>query len=383
MKQAARRLIVLLISFYAYLFVGGLTFSFCESEHEKKTRRLFFDELDYFLENNTCVERKQLHAFIQKLIEAENNGAIFMSNDLFVNNSRWRLPRSLYFSATTITTIGYGYITPKTNEGQVICVAYAFFGIPLTGWLLSVIGDLFEGKVKDFVLRLNSCLIRFISAPRLRNNLIIFITCALVSSVILILPSLLIYLLEDDWSFIQAIYFSFITLSTIGFGDLEIAEGSRSEGSSSKTAEHTFYAIVIILYLLLGLGVLAAIFKATTRRYQRNKLSKSVRSRLWGAVKRVLVLMELRRASIASCSGNSSFSIPADLASRRGTILAIPDLYTISENEETSFNTTGSGFENILDTELEDLLKTILQQLARTDDNHRKEFYDMINRASR
>ncbi|XP_033125876.1 potassium channel subfamily K member 16-like [Anneissia japonica] len=384
MKRPARRLIVLLISFYAYLFVGGLTFSYCESGHENKKRDSFLLDLESFIEENTCVTSKELESLVELIIEADNNGAIFIADGDFVNDSHWRIPRALFFSATTITTIGYGYITPKTKKGQMLCIAYAFFGIPLTGWLLSVIGDMFEGKVKDFVLRLNSCLLRFISGQRLRNNLILIITCTLVSIVILILPSVLIILtIERDWSFIQAVYFSFITLSTIGFGDLEVASRIRSDGSVSKTVLHIFYAIVAILYLLLGLGVLAAIFKATTRRYQKNKLSKSVRTRLWGAVKRVLVLMELRRASIASVGGNSSFSLPGDLASRRGTLLAVPDLYTISENEETSINTSGSGFECIFDTELEDLLKTILQQLARTDDNHRKEFYDMINRASR
>jgi hypothetical protein len=47
-------------------------------------------------------------------------------------NSRWNFYSSLLFTITIITTIGYGYIAPRTWEGQLVCICYATIGIPLT-----------------------------------------------------------------------------------------------------------------------------------------------------------------------------------------------------------------------------------------------------------
>jgi hypothetical protein len=49
-----------------------------------------------------------------------------------VENSRWNFYSALLFTITIITTIGYGYIAPKTWEGQLVCICYATIGIPLT-----------------------------------------------------------------------------------------------------------------------------------------------------------------------------------------------------------------------------------------------------------
>ena len=45
--------------------------------------------------------------------------------------NRWDFGRSLVFSITTITTIGYGTWKPTRPASQIFCVIYASFGIPL------------------------------------------------------------------------------------------------------------------------------------------------------------------------------------------------------------------------------------------------------------
>lgn len=45
---------------------------------------------------------------------------------------------SLYATAITALTIGYGDITPKTAAGRVISVAIGFFGVLFTGLMVAV-----------------------------------------------------------------------------------------------------------------------------------------------------------------------------------------------------------------------------------------------------
>ncbi|KAM3717053.1 TWiK family of potassium channels protein [Dirofilaria immitis] len=52
---------------------------------------------------------------------------------------KWSFGSSVFFSWTAITTIGYGHIVPRTNEGRIACLMYALLGIPL---MLVTIADM-------------------------------------------------------------------------------------------------------------------------------------------------------------------------------------------------------------------------------------------------
>ncbi len=38
-------------------------------------------------------------------------------------------------------------------------------------------------------------------------------------AIFILLPSVAFYLIEDGWTYLDSVYFAFITLATIGFGD--------------------------------------------------------------------------------------------------------------------------------------------------------------------
>jgi hypothetical protein len=57
----------------------------------------------------------------------------------------------------------------------------------------------------------------------------------------------------ENWNFFDGAYYSFITLSTIGFGDI-VPGQSLDEGSQEKL-------VVCALYLLFGMALIAMCFK--------------------------------------------------------------------------------------------------------------------------
>lgn len=80
----------------------------------------------------------------------------------------------------------------------------------------------------------------------------------------LLLLGTIIYHYAEGWSWIDALYFSVISLTTVGYGDL-----------SPST---TFTKLFTIFYVLNGVGVLVGFLDAIVGA-RRERLSKSLQSR--------------------------------------------------------------------------------------------------------
>jgi voltage-gated potassium channel len=52
----------------------------------------------------------------------------------------WSLVDALYFSATTLTTVGLGDLAPTTTTGKLFTVVYIFSGLGLIAGFITTIG---------------------------------------------------------------------------------------------------------------------------------------------------------------------------------------------------------------------------------------------------
>ncbi len=60
----------------------------------------------------------------------------------------WSMLKSFYFSVVTITTLGYGEITPKSNVGMILTSSEAFMGIVIIGWFLNSLWQSVAGRIE-------------------------------------------------------------------------------------------------------------------------------------------------------------------------------------------------------------------------------------------
>ena len=65
----------------------------------------------------------------------------------------WTFTGALLFSVTTITTIGYGNVAPKTLTGRITCIFYSIFGLPITMLCVANIGIWFAQQVSNIKTR--------------------------------------------------------------------------------------------------------------------------------------------------------------------------------------------------------------------------------------
>ncbi|XP_043367548.1 potassium channel subfamily K member 17 isoform X2 [Dermochelys coriacea] len=149
----------------------------------------------------------------QGIIKAYKSGLTLQRNSTSLG--RWDFVGSFFFSVSAITTIGYGNLSPSTVSAQIFCIFFALFGIPLNLILLNRIGQLMLSGVQQCTKRLGEKLHWQEAATILTR------TCALVTGLLLflLLPPFL-FSVTEGWTYEEGFYYSFITLSTIGFGDL-------------------------------------------------------------------------------------------------------------------------------------------------------------------
>uniref|UniRef100_A0A7N6B1K5 2P domain potassium channel Talk-1 n=1 Tax=Anabas testudineus TaxID=64144 RepID=A0A7N6B1K5_ANATE len=234
---------VLALAHFTYLVLGATIFQILEREAESNNRNHFQLEKLNFLANYTCLDRSALEKFVQVILDAWEKGVNPSGNS--TNPTNWDFSSSFFFAGTVVTTIGYGNLSPSTVSGQVFCVFYALCGIPLN---------------LAFLKQLGKCLT--IHLGRLEKGVVSQTVEALAVSLFvitgsvlfLIIPPLLFSLVEG-WTFGEGFYFSFITLSTIGFGDYVVGSDPSKEYISLYRSLAGVWIIFALAWLSLILNM--------------------------------------------------------------------------------------------------------------------------------
>ncbi|XP_036334147.1 uncharacterized protein LOC118744867 [Rhagoletis pomonella] len=272
---------------------GGLMFRYTEGSSEniykcevRKVKRDFIDNLWTVSHNMREDDWKSLARQKLRKFEDELNLLAELGIRRFPGQKSWNFVNCILFCWTVITRIGYGHIAPVTNLGRTLAIVYAIIGIPLFLLILADYGKLFTRALKFlwvYVRRLyyaGTCrnirkhqsvrdAMKFArrsstyfgremdiesrtTAPETPSspfdetfevddefNLPISVASFLLISYILI--GALFYSMWEEWSYFEAFYFVFISMSTIGFGDL--------------VPKHPIFMMCSILYLVFGLAL--------------------------------------------------------------------------------------------------------------------------------
>ncbi|CAD7967332.1 unnamed protein product [Amoebophrya sp. A120] len=155
-----------------------------------------------------------------------------------VDQNNWSFCGTLFFLTSLATTIGYGHSHPVTSGGQMLTIAFGVVGLPIMAFNLLLIAEAwFSVGAKARVVNLQS-----------KNSRLLFLISLLVA--FLLFGASLFHRLEPSWTFLESLYFCFVTLSAVGFGDY--------------TPSSNLSRVVAILYMIFGLGVCASLLATLT-----------------------------------------------------------------------------------------------------------------------
>ncbi|XP_063172943.1 potassium channel subfamily K member 7 [Candoia aspera] len=237
------RLGLLLGAYALFLLLGAAVFAALEGPPERALRAALRGARDALLaEHRPCLSEQQLAGLLARVLSAGGYGALALANGS--GDARWDFASALFFAASALSTTGYGHVVPLSDGGKLFCIFYCLLGIPAT--LL-------------FATCLLHCLLPLLSYrpvqylhtrwgfPRAHVALGHSVVLGLATLTLFILiPAICFWALEDNWTFLESIYFCFISLSTIGLGDF-VPQGS------SHPSVHELYELSLTCYLLIGL----------------------------------------------------------------------------------------------------------------------------------
>ncbi|XP_078590973.1 potassium channel, subfamily K, member 16-like [Branchiostoma floridae x Branchiostoma japonicum] len=195
---------------------------------------------------------QELESIVRRAAQAGKEGMDPVTGQQEHNTTKWDFQASLGFALTVVTTIGYGHIAPASAIGKAVCVLYALFGIPLTAVLVTNVAHHVGDQIRKAALKVHKDHPKW-SPQRIKR--LTGITLLLLGVIFFVLlPTLVIWTVEPGWTFLETLYYVFISLSTIGFGDYVV-------GQQAEVTYWPGYIILIFTWILCGIEYLATIFE--------------------------------------------------------------------------------------------------------------------------
>jgi len=242
------RLLVIILVYLLYLFLGATIFSAIEHPIERDMIKDLEEERSKFLKENSCVQESALDQYISSVTRDSKRGVTLEAKNI----PNWSFGQSFFFSGTVITTIGYGQQTPLSTPGKLFCMFYALIGIPFTLLLLSVSVEKVLIPVNGLLGLMNSRYGHLYSPFHIRLMHLSLVGLS-IFILFLIIPAVILDLMEPLWSWFDSFYYCFISLTTVGLGDFIPGDEPDQEARS-------VYKTGVTLYLVLGLmGVMTMV----------------------------------------------------------------------------------------------------------------------------
>lgn len=232
------RTLSLIIVTFTYLLVGAAIFDYLEGPNNEKALKGLVHVRDSLKAKYGITEND--YKVIEVLMEERKPHK---------SGPQWKFAGSLYFAFVSLALIGYGHSTPATKPGKMFTVAYCTIGIPLAMIMFQSIGERMNKGSSVMIRKMRT----WLGCRQQEATEADLILSSIFFSIVAILCGAVLYSSQEPgWTYFQSLYYCFITLTTIGFGDFVALQQERSLVTSPG------YVVTSFCFLLWGLSAVAS-----------------------------------------------------------------------------------------------------------------------------
>jgi voltage-gated potassium channel Kch len=189
-------------------------------------------------------------------------GNVFIQSAVPSCTRPWSWAEGFYWASATVTTVGYGDYSPSYDGTKIFTIFYAFFGLGIASWAIFDTGIAVVEGGQNMVLKLLGCSTADDpnnDNPKLLKWKICINFCIFTA---VLGTGTLFYMLNEDWTFIDAFYWSFVTSTTVGYGDMVLEQPSSRMFS---TFYFLFSNALLLACISQGVGEAREISHVKTR----------------------------------------------------------------------------------------------------------------------
>ncbi|CAB04926.2 Potassium channel domain-containing protein [Caenorhabditis elegans] len=247
-KQIGFRHFSVVILVLLYTLLGAVMFWTVESRHEKAKTLDHVNNLEHLLDRlaenitesvnniNTTTTEEEMKVYIREAyielmkLEGQYKGSTYYKLEAD-DNWKWTFESAFFFSMNVYTTTGYGSIAPESTLGQVLVCVYGFIFVPVTLVVLRDLGQFFLVHLTKLYAHGIQKFRELNGNKHVDEDEIISLpikACLLLLASYLGACTIFIYFYDElsgpepgtGMDMFLCFYFSFISLSTIGLGDI-------------------------------------------------------------------------------------------------------------------------------------------------------------------
>lgn len=243
------------LAFWAYLALGAKIFMKLEGPHEEASNVAILKTVENVKSKYTGISDEAIKDLFHQLSATGVKGL----PDGASPESKWTFGNAFLFCFTLVTTVGYGHLSPWTYWGKLFTMLYTSIGIPMTLVFMALYVCKLKEASQSYKITLFRALKKYLAIEHINFihistlMILIFVGCFL-------LPAWVYIQFEDSWNYLDALYFCFISLTTVGLGDLV-------PGLNSHDPHADLYRIGSAIYMLYGIIVLMFMLSLSSEFY--------------------------------------------------------------------------------------------------------------------
>ncbi|XP_014474532.1 PREDICTED: open rectifier potassium channel protein 1 [Dinoponera quadriceps] len=297
--MSKKQWLVLLMLFLTYLLLGASIFYHIEGREEiEKIEKAKLEriQINALLHKHYIPSPRHNQTEILDKLTEYCEKSVFNYTEGEEDRKRWDFYNSFYFAYTVVSTIGYGNLAPTNTLSRILMIFYGLVGIPMNGILLTQLGDFFSQvfirahrKYKSYKQSQANYSPKKTTHLETRKvglaaQIFMYLTPGFV--MFIFFPAFL-FSYYEGWTYDQAVYYAFVTLTTIGFGDI-VAGQDNTKGSGPL---FIMYKTFLICWISFGLGYIVMIMTFIARGMRSKKITrlehrlamnlKHTQSRIW------------------------------------------------------------------------------------------------------